>query len=261
MLLLTMGAGTAGADPSTPPKDTKLDIFLDVSISPAVVTAGDLITIDGTITDENTTPISGAKLSILVDDKESKDSLVVSGDDGTFQTFAEIRPDAPVGETQLVVSFPGSSSYTAGLKEFDVTVEEPVADEEPEATDAPASTADAEPSATANASGNPTEDTTTDPIPETAPADPAPLSWFYLVLITLGGAAVLVAAALVFRGRYGHKAPTPLDEHELGSLLVPDDASEAGEDEEGALLSESFSEEDPDVEDSDEDPAPDRDST
>ncbi len=240
----TIAVGTPPAPPpapSTPPEDARLDVFLKVSIAPAIVSAGDLVTIEGTLTDQNNAPIDGARLSVMIGDTESKDSLVVTSAEGTFQTFAEMPPDTPSGTTELVVNFAGNGSYTPGLKRFDVTVDDLPLATAPTTTDTPSATA--EPSATADASGSPTADT-----PATTPSTDTtdntdPLSWFYVALIVVGGLAILIAAALVFRGMYGHKPPTRLEDQDLDSLLQPDDASEA---EEGALLSDTFLEVDTD---------------
>lgn len=236
--------GPPAAPPAPPtPEDTRLDVLLDVSIAPAVVSAGDLVTIEGTITDESKAPISGARLTVLIGDKESKDSLVVSDDAGTFQTFAEMPPGTPPGTTDLVVSFAGDDSYTPGLKRFDVTVDDlPMGDEPTSTSDPAATSSEADPSATARASGSPAQDTVTKNPSTDATVGPGPLSWFYIALIVVGGVAVLIAAALVFRGLYSNKPPTRLEDPDLDSLLRPDDASDT---EEGALLSDTFIEDDP----------------
>ena len=259
MLLVTLGAATALADPtpgptptpaSPPPsppapptaEDTRLHIILDVAIAPAIVSAGDLVTIEGTITDQNDVPISGARLNVLLDGKESPDSLVVSDDSGTFRTFADIPPNAPPGSTDLVVSFAGNDSYTPGLKRFDVTVGDLPLGKDPSSPAEPETSSESDPSATANASGSTTADTTvTSRSPDTTSTRDS-LSWFYVTVIVVGGIALLIAAALVFRGMYGHRRPTRLEDHHLDNLLQSDGAADS---EEGALLSDSFSEVDP----------------
>lgn len=236
------------AEPSSPPpdasptpEDTRLHVFLNVSIAPATVTAGGLVTIEGTLTDENEAPINGARISTLLDDEESQDSRVQTNDEGSFKTFAEVPSDREAGGSSLVVSFAGNNSFTPGLKKFDVTVEvlpmddgttpsaAPVEDAAPET--APA---DATAPATAEATDSTTE----------AKGDRSPLSWFYVTLIIVGGVALLTAAALAFRGLYGRRDDKPADGgSDVDRLLAPDPEAD---DEEGAFLSETFSEVDED---------------
>lgn len=235
--------------PKASPTDTRLDVFLDVSIAPATVTAGGLVTIEGTLTDENSDAIEGARISVLVDDEESMDSRVQTDDAGSFRTFAEIPSGRSAGPGSLVVSFAGNDSYTPGLKPFDVTVKDLPADDDDAAEATPDDTAAAQESASAEASA-PATALTTDGAD--AVVDPSPLSWFYVALIVVGGIALLIAAGLVFRAMYGGRDnASSQDDGDIDRLLAPDPGAE---DEEGAFLSQAFGE-------VDEDGAPDLDET
>lgn len=231
----------ASPQPETSPTDTRLDVFLDVSIAPATVTAGGLVTIEGTLTDENSDPIEGARISVLVDDEESMDSRVQTDDSGSFKTFAEIPSARSAGAGSLVVAFEGNDDYTPGLKPFDVTVKDLPANNDEAAAATPDDTAGAQESASAEASAPATALTTdgTDAV-----VDPSPLSWFYVALIVVGGIALLIAVGLVFRAMYGGRdAASTQDQGDVDHLLAPDPGAE---DEEGAFLSQAFGEVDED---------------
>lgn len=221
--------------PKPEPADTRLDVFLDVAIAPATLTAGGLVTIEGTLTDENDAPIEGARLTVLLDDEESQDSRVQSSESGSFQTFVEIPADRAAGGTSLVVSFAGNDSFTPGFKRFDVTVEDFAMDDGSTPSVSPTDTAEAEETAAAEANTPATAEavdfTSTD-------ADSSDLSWFYVALIVVGGGGLLAVGALAFRSRYGRGAhELAQDEQDLDLLLIPDPEAEG---EEGAFLSATF---------------------
>lgn len=84
-------------------------------------------------------------------------------------------------------------------------------------------------------------------------ADRSPLSWFYVALIVVGGAALLVTAGLAFRGMYGRRdTEVSEDGRDLEPLLAPDPDAD---DEQRAFLSDAFGEEVEDPTIDGEDPA------
>ncbi|MGV8845929.1 hypothetical protein [Tessaracoccus sp.] len=230
----------AGQKAPPPPADTRLGVNITLSLVPSRVTAGGLVSIEGTITDATGAPLEGAMITVLIDGTESSDSRVTSGPSGTFQTFAEIPLDKPPGPAILDVSFAGNDAFTAGVTRQDLTVEAALVAEESVAPVSP--TPAPTPTATATASVDDSAGLATSgvlPSDTTEPIDvQRPLSWFYVALIVVGGAVMLVAAALMFRtmqNRRGEAASGA--ERTLDHLLRP----EAGiEDPDDAVLSDVF---------------------
>ncbi|MDO5735852.1 MAG: carboxypeptidase-like regulatory domain-containing protein [Propionibacteriaceae bacterium] len=222
---ITLSAVNAAPPTPQQPHDTRLDVFIDVSVAPSTVSAGGLVTVEGTIADANRVPIQGAILSVLVNDKESPDSRVVSSESGSFQTFAEISRGVTPGENTLVVSFAGNDGFTPGFRTFTLNVEEPLEVDQESPSASPTASAESEASATAT----PTTDVPAEVDSDTAGRSSF-LSWFYVALIVVGGTAVLVAAILVFRGKYARRT-TPLAADEEGLALLLDDAEAVTEDE------------------------------
>ena len=224
------GVAPPPAETSTepPPPADLPDVNLDVSLAPELVPLGGLVMVEGTLTDDAGTGIPDAKIVLLLDGRESADSLVLTGEQGEFQTFAEVPSNQPEGTAELVVSFAGNRSYDPHSVTFTITVEE-LDTADPNASTPASGTTSAEPSDTAAATPDPTDAPTDDTQPP--PGDRDPLSWFYVALITVGGIAVLVAGALVFRAMYASRELTARDGDSLEGLLeaaaVPED--DAGE--------------------------------
>lgn len=190
---------------ASPPVDSRLNAVLTVSTAASTVSAGGLVIIEGVLVDQNQSPVPAARIRVTVDESESTDSLVMTDDAGAFQTFAEIPAERPAGEAILAVTFAGNDDYKATTQELALVVDRiPVAGAaSPEAElSEPADEVTA--SAGASASGTPDEATQGQ-----GPVDlenNGTLEWFYVALIVVGGATILTAAGLVFRGMYWRRS-------------------------------------------------------
>ncbi|RMB61825.1 carboxypeptidase regulatory-like domain-containing protein [Tessaracoccus antarcticus] len=208
--------------------------MFEISLAPTLVPLGGLVTVQGTLSGEDGTPIPDARVVVRLDGKESADSLVLTGPQGAFQTFAEIPDDQPAGKADLVVVFAGNDAYAPGERAVTVTVEElPLAEDTKDSAKA-TGTVSAEASAT-----NTTTPTTVSTGDAGTTTDTAggrsPLSWFYVALIVVGGVALLVAAALAFRTMYGQRDATLRDTGGLERLLDVDPDADADADGGGLL--------------------------
>ncbi len=230
-----------GQTPPPPPVDTRLGVNIELSLAPSRVTAGGLVSIEGTITDSTSAPIEGAMITVLIDGTESPDSRVSSGPSGTFQTFAEISLDRAPGPASLDVSFSGSDAFTPAVKRHDFTVDEALIAEEsvapvsPTPSSQPTEETSVDDSAAFATSGALPSDTTTPTVVQ------SPLPWFYVALIVVGGAAMLVAAAIVFRTMQGRRGGSAADDERNLDLLLHGEAGHEDPDE--AMLSDVFGEE------------------
>ncbi|MGO1384063.1 MAG: hypothetical protein ACTHWA_06740 [Arachnia sp.] len=180
---------------------TAAPVSLEAAVASSSVAAGGLVIIEGTLLDEAGTSISGAGIRVMLDGSESPDSLVMTGDDGTFQTFAEVPSGYAEGDASLVVSFSGNDTHAAMQQEIALVVEQiPVAERTaPEPSSPATDVAGAFPSVETSAG---TTDGTLSA--ESAEDDgPGASAWFYVALVVVGGAALLTTAGLVFRSRRG----------------------------------------------------------
>ncbi|MEO7587817.1 MAG: hypothetical protein ABIS84_07285 [Arachnia sp.] len=222
-----------------PPVPALPGVTLEVSLSPTLVPLGGLVMVAGTLLGEDGTPIPDGRIALLVDGTESADSVVLTGPQGVFQTFADIPDDQPAGKAELVVTFAGNATHAPGQKAFPITVEElPLA----ESTPASASpTVSGTPEATAT-DGTVSSPVATADVKPSKAVDPNPLSWFYVALIVVGGTALLVAAGLVFRTMYAQRDSTRRGEGGLDELLEVDGDVD---DDETVLFSVPFGDEEP----------------
>lgn len=248
--LIVAFAGVGGLEASqvattvgvaSPPVDSRLNAVLTVSTAAPNVSAGGLVIIEGVLVDQNQAPVAAARIRVTVDENESTDSLVMTDDAGAFQTFAEIPAERPAGEALLAVTFAGNDNYKATTQELALVVDRiPVASvASPEAD--PSEPAD-EVSASADASASSTPDEATQGGATTDLENNGTLEWFYVALIVVGGAAILTAAGLLFRGMYWRRSKRtardagsldllmgegePVDD---GSLFFDEDAPEGSE--------------------------------
>lgn len=183
-----------------PLTEARIGATLTATTASSNVSSGGLVIIDGTLVDAAGAPVSGVGISVMLDDNESADSLVMTDESGVFQTFAEVPSNQPTGEASLVVSFAGDESYKAAQQAIGLVVEQiPLANASPTASP---TTTD---SAGASTSVDPTMVNTDKDASAKASkdGDRSPFSWFYVALVVVGGAALLIAAGLVFRGMYG----------------------------------------------------------
>lgn len=232
VMLLAMTAGNASADPqpvpttpaeSAQPAASPAKVALEAVAVSSTVPAGGLVIIEGTLADQDGAPVSGVRIQVMLDDSESADSLVMTDETGAFQTFAEVPSERAAGEASLVVSFAGNDSYAATQQEMGLVVEQiPVAeraspDASPTVTDMAGASASVDASMVAG--GN------EDPAADTEDEERSPLSWFYVALVVVGGAALLITAGLVLRGIYGRSGEAV--SRRAGSLdMLLDQASE-----------------------------------
>ncbi len=220
-------------DPPAPPKVARQEVALSAATASSSVSAGGLVIIEGTLAAKDGAPVSGVRIRVMLDDNESSDSLVITDEAGAFQTFAEVPSERPAGEASLVVSFAGNDSYEAARQEIGLVVELiPVADRTtPEAS--PTVTEVAESSASMDASMVATGDEDSPEVVEDEAR--SPLSWFYVALVVVGGAALLITAGLVFRGMYGRSGESV--SRRAGSLdMLLGQANEDGEESDGLTL-------------------------
>ncbi len=230
VLLLALSVATASADPQPSPSAASepppVRVTLTATLASPSVAAGGLIIIEGTLKDQDGDPVNGARITVMLDDKESSDSLVMTDETGAFQTFAEVPSKRQPGEASLVVTFAGNNTYEAASQEIRLAVDEIPMGEgtAPEATPTPLDAADISPSTDPSTVTVGMEDAAE----EMPDRDSAPLSWFYVALVVVAGAALLVTAGLVIRGIYGRGGePVPRRPGSLDMLL--DQAAEDDE--------------------------------
>lgn len=193
---------TAGStEPAPPPAPPAAPVALEAVVVSSNVAAGGLVIIEGTLADQAGAPITGAGIRVTLDGSESPDSLVMTGDDGAFQTFAEVPSDHAEGDASLVVSFAGNDTHAGMQHEIALVVEQiPVVERTAsESSSLPTDVAGVSPSVDASALAAESALSA-----ESAEDDgPGALSWFYVTLVVVGGAALLTTAGLVFRSIYG----------------------------------------------------------
>lgn len=248
--LIVAFAGVGGLEASqvaktvgvaAPPVDSRLNTALTVSTAASTVSAGGLVIIEGILVDQNQAPVPAARIRVTVDENESADSLVVTDDAGAFQTFAEIPAERPAGEALLAVTFAGNDGYRATTQEVALVVDRiPVASAASPEADA-VEPAD-EVSASTNASASATPDEAQQGGATADLENNGTLEWFYVALIVVGGAAILTAAGLLFRGMYWRRSKRSardagsldllMGEGETGdgeSLFIGEDAADGAE--------------------------------
>ncbi len=238
--------GESAPPPATPP-DERINVLMGATTASSSVSAGGLVIIEGTLTDQAGAPVSGVRIRVMLDDEESSDSLALTDDAGAFKTFAEVPADHPAGVASLVVSFAGDNVRKAGSQEIDLAVERiPVADQP--SSEASSSVAD---DATASSSANATMSTADDVNNKDTESmmQRGPMTWFYVALIVVGGAATLVTAGLVFKTMYGRR--TEKSSRNAGGLDMLLEQDPELDDEETGLFTESFGDEAPEDADRD----------
>lgn len=207
---------------TTPPPDPASGSTLTVT-APRGATNGDSVTITGTLVDGRGEPIPSVGISISDRTGEVPNSYAVTDDDGAFSSTYTVSPAEPDGQLTLDLSFDGAGTYDPASASVTVNityVPVPTPREPPSATASPTGSQTA--GATASPTATRTGGTTATVDEDGGSAWRIPL----LILVILGGLAIIVAAALLLRGGFSGRQPTT----DAGGLDFLEDELEPVED-------------------------------
>ncbi|MCC2594231.1 hypothetical protein LKO27_12520 [Tessaracoccus sp. OS52] len=201
----TAGKPAATASPE-PMADSRAASAIEATASRTSLEPGEVLTLTGSLTADGA-PLPASEVQVWLGGQEHTDSLTFTGDDGSFSTFLEVPLEQSPGETEAVVRFPGGDSHLGSESTVTLTIEapapEPTAEPEPSVSEAPTTQASAEVATAVGEAGD--EPADSDQVQEDSdagtPADQpsAPMAWFWLAAVVVGGSAILVTIALLMR--------------------------------------------------------------